>query len=241
MAMRYAGQGGITATCLWFKFFKEIDEDGSGRMMYDELLKMARIHLRMPETQVSDTQLQEVWRALDHDNSGFITAGEFGRFMRLGRERCAQCIAERLPGAAQALEREEGIRSRMSMGVAAAEEDRRYSISHTARALLPYLALTARCLVSHTRHIPSSHSSHPPASHPPHILHTLHTPTTPCTHPLHRHRRAAMLEEKQDQALRYLDEAARLEARLTFEVSIGKTSFTSASLSKLPPINSPAR
>ena len=53
--------------------------------------------------------------------------------------------------------------------------------------------------------------------------------------------REAMLEEKQDQALRYLDEAARLEARLTFEVSIGKTSFTSASLSKLPPINSPAR
>ena len=102
MAMRYAGQGGITATCLWYRFFKEIDEDGSGRMMYDELVKMVRIHLRMPETQVSDTQLQEVWRALDQDNSGYINAGEFGRFMRLGRERCAQCIAERLPGAAQA-------------------------------------------------------------------------------------------------------------------------------------------
>ena len=131
MAMRYAGQGGITATCLWYKFFKEIDEDGSGRMMYDELHKMARIHLHMPETQVSDIQLQEVWRALDHDNSGFITAGEFGRFMRLGRERCAQCIAERLPGAAQALEREEGIRSRMSIAVVAADDERRYSISHT--------------------------------------------------------------------------------------------------------------
>ena len=50
-----------------------------------------------------------------------------------------------------------------------------------------------------------------------------------------------MLEEKQDQARRYLDEAARLEAGLTFQVSIGKTSFTSASLSKLPQINSPAR
>ena len=131
MAMRYAGQGGITATCLWFKFFKEIDEDGSGRMMFDELLKMARVHLHLPETQVSDKQLQEVWRALDVDNSGFITAGEFGRFMRYGRERCSQCLVERLPGAAQALEREEGIRTRMSISVKASEEDRRYSIGHT--------------------------------------------------------------------------------------------------------------
>ena len=128
MAMRYAGQGGITATCLWYRFFKEIDEDGSGRMMYDELVKMVRIHLRMPETQVSDRQLQEVWRALDQDNSGYINAGEFGRFMRLGRERCAQCIAERLPGVAQALVRED---PRVSISVDAAEEARRYSISHT--------------------------------------------------------------------------------------------------------------
>ena len=214
MAMRYAGQGGITATCLWYKFFKEIDEDGSGRMMYDELVKMARIHLRMPETQVSDTQLQEVWRALDQDNSGYINAGEFGRFMRLGRERCAQCIAGRLPGAAQALVRED---TQMSIGVDAAEEARRYSISHT-------VAGPARCC--------------PPSPHHP----LPHVPLlTPSTHPPHRHRRAAMLEEKQDQAQRYLDEAARLEAGLTFQVSIGKTSFTSASLSKLPLINSPVR
>ena len=47
--------------------------------------QMVRIHLRMPETQVSDTQLQEVWRALDQDNSGYINAGEFGRFMRRPR------------------------------------------------------------------------------------------------------------------------------------------------------------
>ena len=47
-----------------------------------------------------------------------------------------------------------------------------------------------------------------------------------------------MLEEKQDQAQRFVDEAARLEERLTCEISIGKTSFTSASLSKLPPIKS---
>ena len=170
MAMRYAGQGGITATCLWYRFFKEIDEDGSGRMMYDELVKMVRIHLRMPETQVSDRQLQEVWRALDQDNSGYINAGEFGRFMRLGRERCAQCIAERLPGAAQALVRED---TRVSISVDAAEEARRYSISHT-------VAGPARCCP------PSPHHPRPHVTlltHPPHTLrthppHTLHAPSS---------------------------------------------------------------
>ena len=178
MAMRYAGQGGITATCLWYRFFKEIDEDGSGRMMYDELVKMVRVHLRMPETQVSDTQLQEVWRALDQDNSGYINAGEFGRFMRLGRERCAQCIAERLPGAAQALVRED---TRVSISVDAAEEARRYSISRT-------VAGPARCcppsphhpLSCHPPHTPSSHPPHTPASHSPRTLLTpltLHTGT----------------------------------------------------------------
>ena len=189
MAMRYAGQGGITATCLWYKFFKEIDEDGSGRMMYDELVKMARIHLRMPETQVSDTQLQEVWRALDQDNSGYINAGEFGRFMRLGRERCAQCIAGRLPGAAQALVRED---TQMSIGVDAAEEARRYSISHT-------VAGPARCCPPSPHH-PLPHvplltpPPHPLRTHPPRTLHapsshpprTLLTPSTHTrTHPPH--------------------------------------------------------
>lgn len=45
-----------------------------------------------------------------------------------------------------------------------------------------------------------------------------------------------MLSEQQDRALRYLDEAARLEQQFTFEISVGKTSFSSASLSKLPAI-----
>ena len=131
MAMRYAGQGGVTATCLWYRFFKELDEDSSGRMVYDELHSTARNVLRLPESQVSDKQLQEVWRALDDDNSGYITAGEFGRFMRLGRARCAQCLAEHLPGASQTLE--EGTRSRVP--TVAGDEDRRYlnNLSHTTR------------------------------------------------------------------------------------------------------------
>ena len=83
---------------------------------------------------------------------------------------------------------------------------------------------------SHTLLTPSAHTRLTLSTHPPHT-----------TDPPHRHKRLAMLEEKQDQTRRYLDEAARLEAGLTFQVSIGKTSFTSASLSKLPQINSPAR
>ena len=102
---------------------EELDEDGSGRMLYDEMWNMTRHVLKLPdnEANVPERKLQQVWRALDDDNSGFITAGEFGRFMRLGAARCAQCIAERMPGANQS----EGVRSRLAMPDPR-EEDRRH-------------------------------------------------------------------------------------------------------------------
>ena len=136
-----------------------------------------------------------------------------------------------LPGAAQALVRED---TRVSISVDAAEEARRYSISRTvAGPALPSFASPPR------PHVASSHTLLTPSAHTRLTLSSTHPPHT--TDPPHRHKRLAMLEEKQDQTRRYLDEAARLEAGLTFQVSIGKTSFTSASLSKLPQINSPAR
>ena len=46
MAERYAGQGGISPQCLWYRFFKELDEDASGRMLYDELEHMVRTACR---------------------------------------------------------------------------------------------------------------------------------------------------------------------------------------------------
>ena len=39
----------------------------------------------MPKKDLPEDQLQAVWRALDHDSSGFITTKEFGPFMKLGK------------------------------------------------------------------------------------------------------------------------------------------------------------
>ena len=34
--------------------------------------------------ELPDTRLRSLWKALDQDGSGYVTAGEFGQFMRLG-------------------------------------------------------------------------------------------------------------------------------------------------------------
>ena len=38
----------------------------------------------MKKSQVPDEELQAAWNALDDDDSGFVTAGEFGPFMKSG-------------------------------------------------------------------------------------------------------------------------------------------------------------
>merc|ERR1712232_1188752 len=68
----------------WFKLFNHMDDDGSGNVMFHELEDMIRNELAVPEASLSREQLQAIWRTLDTDNSGFITCGEFGRFMRKG-------------------------------------------------------------------------------------------------------------------------------------------------------------
>ena len=67
----------------WFLLFREMDEDGSGRISYSELKSACRKILNLTQSSLPDSKLQSVWRALDEDASGFISTGEFGRFMRL--------------------------------------------------------------------------------------------------------------------------------------------------------------
>ena len=71
-------------------------------MLYAEMWNMTRHVLKLPdhEANVPERKLQ-VWRALDDDNSGFITAGEFGRFMP--RRRPLR-VASQMPGANQSEE-----------------------------------------------------------------------------------------------------------------------------------------
>ena len=61
-----------------------MDDDGSGRITYREFSGMVREELKLTSTMVSDETLRMVWTALDNDQSGFISANEFGRFMRKG-------------------------------------------------------------------------------------------------------------------------------------------------------------
>ena len=68
----------------WYKLFKQMDDDGSGKITFDELLDMVRSELEFSPKDISDTALKRVWAALDNDRSGYLTSGEFGAFMRKG-------------------------------------------------------------------------------------------------------------------------------------------------------------
>merc|ERR1712039_1142877 len=61
-----------------------MDDDCSGKISYAELEDMIRNELRLSPSTLSEQQLQATWHALDEDQSGLITAGEFGHFMRKG-------------------------------------------------------------------------------------------------------------------------------------------------------------
>ena len=66
----------------WFRLFKLMDDDGSGRISYHELIGMIREELRLDAHDLPEGRVQAVWKALDSDSSGYIGAGEFGAFMR---------------------------------------------------------------------------------------------------------------------------------------------------------------
>ena len=69
---------------LRFKLFRHMDDDKSGKITYREFSGLCREELKMTKADTPDLELQGAWNALDDDDSGFITAGEFGPFMRSG-------------------------------------------------------------------------------------------------------------------------------------------------------------
>lgn len=70
----------------WYRLFTHMDDDRSGRISLKEFIGMVREELKMLPSMVPEEELHAVWRALDADASGYITTGEFGRFMRLGKQ-----------------------------------------------------------------------------------------------------------------------------------------------------------
>ena len=58
------------ATCSWFKLFKIVNTDGSGKISFDELVRMVRGELQLGVAEVSEHELKSVWLALDREGSG---------------------------------------------------------------------------------------------------------------------------------------------------------------------------
>ena len=75
------------STAKWYLLFKQVDDDASGLITYDELHELVRKKklqggLGIPVKELNDKGLKALWCALDVDNSNSLTGLEFGRFMQ---------------------------------------------------------------------------------------------------------------------------------------------------------------
>ena len=137
----------------WYRLFKHMDEHGSGRIALTELVEMVRTELRLKPREVPDAKLKSLWAALDEDASGFIVAGEFGRFIKKGeaavralrpqmawKERVA--LTRRLEAAevAAALIKEKGAMAGMR-----AADDEQVHAAHCALRTAHCTLRTAHC------------------------------------------------------------------------------------------------
>jgi len=81
----------------WFKLFKRMDDDGSGQISYVEFAGMVREQLGLSLQELPERKLMSIWLALDEDNSGLITAGELGAYLRGGEGAVAEAEEEDKP------------------------------------------------------------------------------------------------------------------------------------------------
>ena len=68
----------------WLQFFRAVDEDNSGLIVFDELIVMVRKRMKIAAVDLPDNTLKALWISLDVDNSNNVAQSEFGRFMLLG-------------------------------------------------------------------------------------------------------------------------------------------------------------
>ena len=93
---------------------------------------MVRKELRLSPSELSDAELRGVWLRFDGDGSGHVSAGEFGKFMRLGEEKWAPPTKY---ASALAL-------SGFDLGLADPEGDRRLAIAEKEQARMRLLRET---------------------------------------------------------------------------------------------------
>ena len=66
----------------WLEIFKEVDEDHSGLLSYDELRMVIRRMFKVKAAQFSDQKIKQMWCALDTDGSDSVAQVEFARFVK---------------------------------------------------------------------------------------------------------------------------------------------------------------
>ena len=67
-----------------YTLFMLMDDDNSGRISYLELESMIRHQMDLSPEHLPESAIKKVWNTIDDDFSGFISASEFGDFMRAG-------------------------------------------------------------------------------------------------------------------------------------------------------------
>ena len=85
----------------WFDMFNRVDTDQSGQIDFNEFCRFVRTELRVNVGALSEGRLRAVWVALDADNSGFITSGEFAAFARRAVKPPVETRREQLSRAVQ--------------------------------------------------------------------------------------------------------------------------------------------
>ena len=85
------------ADAAWRFGWQLLDDDHSGRIAYSELSIGLRQELGMSRKDLPEEELQGLWNALDEDSSGFISAGEFVRFVKRGAAGLPEAAASSNP------------------------------------------------------------------------------------------------------------------------------------------------
>eukprot|EP00747_Dinoflagellata_sp_TGD_P163768 gnl/TRDRNA2_/TRDRNA2_182803_c0_seq1.p1 gnl/TRDRNA2_/TRDRNA2_182803_c0~~gnl/TRDRNA2_/TRDRNA2_182803_c0_seq1.p1 ORF type:complete len:510 (-),score=94.63 gnl/TRDRNA2_/TRDRNA2_182803_c0_seq1:96-1487(-) len=68
----------------WQQLFRKYDADGSGCLSIDEVKKIIRRDLRLPERVLNDRDLKMIFRAIDEDGNGTLEFNEFLQYVQKG-------------------------------------------------------------------------------------------------------------------------------------------------------------
>ena len=77
---------GVHRGVAWLQVFKEVGNDSSGLITFDELKYVVRQNFKLTKADFSDLKLKQLWCAVDTDESDSIAQVEFSRFIKLAKD-----------------------------------------------------------------------------------------------------------------------------------------------------------